>query len=407
MREGQLDDRMGSEPVAGAYPDDGFLDDGFLDDGFLDDGFLDDGFLEEGFLEEGFVEEGFVEEGFVEEGGPGEAFVRDGMLVVPGGVVPTVPADGMPDWPPDVIPVALWPETTLRDALALGVPGAGLARVVAETTDPDAGLLGDLSDDALGDLVVASGRLQSWAAGLQARVVAERAARETNPLAHGSLVGQVTSELVVTEAEASEVVVRAESGADHPTVIAALVAARIDVRKAHTLLRSAAQLTVAERAEAITRFLPHAPRHTWKWLQARMLAFAKDRHGAGETARAEAQRRCVQLDRADNDMGWLTAYLPATDAAAVWGVVDDMAHQLRHTTGEDRTLSQLRADSLTGIVTGRLLPADRFTDTRTTTDPAAGTDPVISAGTTTSTTTGTDPATSTGTTTDPGRPRAR
>ncbi len=153
MREEQLDDRMGSEPVAGAYPDDGFPDDGF------------------------------VEEGFVEEGGPGEAFVRDGMLVVPGGVVPTVPADGMPDWPPDVIPVALWPETTLRDALALGVPGAGLARVVAETTDPDAGLLADLSDDALGDLVVASGRLQSWAAGLQARVVAERAARETNPLA--------------------------------------------------------------------------------------------------------------------------------------------------------------------------------------------------------------------------------
>jgi hypothetical protein len=39
-----------------------------------------------------------------------------------------------------------------------------------------------------------------------------------------------------------------------------------------------------------------------------------------------------------------------------------MARQLRHVTGEDRTLSQLRADSLTGIVTGRLLPADRYTD---------------------------------------------
>jgi hypothetical protein len=61
-------------------------------------------------------------------------------------------------------------------------------------------------------------------------------------------------------------------------------------------------------------------------------------------------------------MGWLSAYLPAVDAAAVWGVVDDMAHQLRHVTGEERTLSQLRADSLTGIVTGRLLPADRYTD---------------------------------------------
>jgi hypothetical protein len=167
---------------------------------------------------------------------------------------------------------------------------------------------------------------------------------------------------MVTETEGTEVVVRAESGAQHPTVIGALLAGRIDVRKAHTLLRSASQLTIAERAEAIARFLPHAPRRTWKWLRARMLAFAKARHGAAEAARAEAQRRAVHLDRAENDMGWLSAYLPATDAAAVWGVVDDMAHQLRHALGEGRTLGQLRADCLTGIVTGRLLPADRFTE---------------------------------------------
>ncbi|PUB27059.1 uncharacterized protein DUF222 [Promicromonospora sp. AC04] len=284
--------------------------------------------------------------------------------------MPEVPVwlDSMPDWPPEVVPVVLWPVETLRQALS-GMPGAQLARVVAEAVGigpgtgatPDGDLLQDLPDDALGDLMVASGRLQSWAAGLQARIVAERAARESHPLAHNSLVGQVTSELVVTEPEATEVVVRAESGAQHPSVITALIAGRIDVRKAHTLLRSASQLTLAERAEAIAKYLPQAPRHTWRWLQARMLAFAKDRHGAGETAKAEAQRRSVQLDRAENDMGWLTAYLPATDAAAVWGVVDDMAHQLRHVTGEDRTLSQLRADSLTGIITGRLLPADRFT----------------------------------------------
>ncbi|GHH78946.1 hypothetical protein GCM10017772_43630 [Promicromonospora soli] len=300
---------------------------------------------------------------------------------------PSVGPDSGPgvglDRPPAGVPVVLWPETVLREALR-GVPGVGLARVVAEAIDLDGNLddapgggpddgggdcagdrgsdvLGDLSDDALGDLVVAAGRLQSWATGMQALVVAERAARETHPLAHNSLVGQVTGELVVTEPEATEVVVRAESGAQHPTVITALLAGRIDARKAHTLLRSATQLTIAERAEAIARFLPQAPHRTWKWLQARMLAFAKNRHGAAETARAEALRRSVQLDRAENDMGWLSAYLPATDAAAVWGVVDDMAHQLRHVTGEDRTLAQLRADSLTGIITGRLLPADRFT----------------------------------------------
>ncbi|MGI5186815.1 HNH endonuclease [Promicromonospora sp. CA-289599] len=293
--------------------------------------------------------------------------------------------DPGPDWPPDTIPVFLWPEEVLRQALR-GAPGPRLARVVAEAIDlagnlgphPEAhadpgvpgdalgtGPLADLSDDALGDLMIASGRLQSWSAGIQARVLAERSTRESHPLAHNSLVGQVTNELVVTEPEASEVVVRAESGTQHPTVIQALLAGRIDARKAHTLLRSAAQLTVAERTEAINRFLPQAPRRTWRWLQARMLTFAKNRHGAAETTNTETARRSVHVDRAENDMGWLSAYLPATDAAAVWGVVDDMAHQLRHTTGEDRTLSQLRADSLTGIVTGRLLPADRLTPTET------------------------------------------
>ncbi|MFD2795030.1 HNH endonuclease [Promicromonospora vindobonensis] len=317
------------------------------------------------------------------DGGVAGALLDDGACrtpddTVPGDLPPDFPPDlepgtgpdAGPDWPPSVVPVVLWPVETLQQALT-GAPGAQLARVVAEAmdrpTDLDPDLLAGLPDDALGDLATACGRLQSWAAGLQARVVAERAARESHALAHASLVAQVTGELVVTETEAGEVVVRAESGAQHPTVITALIAGRIDVRKAHTLLRSAAQLTTTERAEAIDRYLPQAPHRTWKWLQTRMLAFAKTRHSAAQNARAEAERRCVQLDRAENDMGWLTAYLAATDAAAVWGVIDDMAHQLRHVSGEDRTLGQLRADSLTAIITGRLLPAGRFADG---TDPA-------------------------------------
>ncbi|WP_242504594.1 DUF222 domain-containing protein [Promicromonospora panici] len=331
-----------------------------------------------------------LDAGTPHDGIPGELVMHDGRLVrlVPDDAVPDVPDDvlpydvmpdcppdetGAPDWPPDVVPVVFWPVELLRQALA-SAPGTRLAQVVADVVDEDAGLVADLPDDALGDLSVACGRLQSWAAGVQAQVVAERARRETHPLAHSSLVGQVTAELVVTEPEGTEVVVRAESGAQHPSVIQALVAGRIDVRKAHTLLRSASQLTVAERAEAIRRYLPHAPRRTWKWLQRKMLAFAKNRHGAAQTAKAEAARRSVHVDRAENDMGWLSAYLPATDAAAVWGVVDDMAHQLRHATGEDRTLGQLRADSLTGIITGRLLPADRFTHTDTDTDEETDTD---------------------------------
>ncbi|GAA2224878.1 hypothetical protein GCM10010413_18920 [Promicromonospora sukumoe] len=311
-----------------------------------------------------------LEDTWSEETIPQDPFPDDYFLGIPD------PPEGVPDWPPDAVPVALWPLEQLRSALNSAY-GAGLARVVAEATDPDAELLADLPDDVLGDLVVACGRLQSWAAGLQARTVGERAGRETSPLAHSSLVAQVTSELVVTGTEASEVVVRGESGVDHPTVINALTTGRIDVKKAHTLLRSAAQLTREERAEAIERYMPQAPFRTWRWLRSKLLAFAKSRHGADETARIAAQHRNVQLDRAENDMGWLSGYLPAADATAVWNVIDDMARQFQRTTGEKRDLGQLRADCLTGIVTGRLVPADRFVEVDEQAGP--GTDDTVGA----------------------------
>ncbi|MFI2364745.1 HNH endonuclease [Promicromonospora sp. NPDC019610] len=387
------------DPAAGTMPDDAWLAGLFAEgDALFGDGGhrrvpdIPDGRDSYGRASDGLASDGWVPDGWVPDGWVSGSAASGGRA-------------------------ALWPDESLRRALG-GAPGAELAWVVAASTGIGAassdgedggsagalpagcaaigdgsgrlvGLSGDvlaeqpgdasaeqpgdasaeqpgdalaeLSDDALADLMSACARLQSWAAGVQALAVAERAARETSPLAHSSLVGQVTAELVITQAEGPEVVVRAESGAEHPTVIAALVQGRIDVRKAHTLLRSAADLTVAERGEAITRYLPQAPYRTWRWLRNKLLAFAKARHGAEETARAAAEHRNVQIDRSDNDMGWVSAYLPAVDAAAVWGVVDDLAHQLRYTAGEERTLGQLRADCLTGIVTGRLLPGDRFT----------------------------------------------
>lgn len=52
----------------------------------------------------------------------------------------TPPDPGMvPDWPPEVVPVAFWPEDVLRRALQ-DAPGARLARVVAEALDVDGNL---------------------------------------------------------------------------------------------------------------------------------------------------------------------------------------------------------------------------------------------------------------------------
>ncbi|MFE7507276.1 HNH endonuclease, partial [Promicromonospora sp. NPDC057488] len=118
---------------------------------------------------------------------------------------------GLRDSAADFGPVALWPDEVLQEALT-EAPGAELARVVAEFTGLGAASHGDagaalaeepdvegglrsvavadgparltaLSDDMLGELAAACSRLQSWAAGVQAHVVAERAGRETSPLA--------------------------------------------------------------------------------------------------------------------------------------------------------------------------------------------------------------------------------
>src|SRR5690606_16018614 len=161
----------------------------------------------------------------VRRNGVGRGVLGTGWVRMRASVVEPVAGRGpeTPDLPPSDLPVVLWPAPFLRAALA-GTRGAALARLVADAVDLEghalggaveadgagAGTLPDLPDDALADLVVACGRVQSWAAGVQARVVAERAARESHPLAHSSLVAQVSGELAVTGAEASDVVVRGE-----------------------------------------------------------------------------------------------------------------------------------------------------------------------------------------------------
>jgi hypothetical protein len=129
----------------------------------------------------------------------------------------------------------------------------------------------------------------------------------------------------------------------------------IDVVKADILLRSGNPLTTEEREEAITLYLPQAPEHTRRWLQNRMNAFATRLKGSTETTKHAMTRRAVFLDPADNTMAWLSAHLPAADAAAVWDAVEQAAHALRRAPGATRTLAQARADALVALATGRII----------------------------------------------------
>lgn len=155
--------------------------------------------------------------------------------------------------------------------------------------------------------------------------------------------------------DANKLMARGAGLAEHPQVMDALRVGVIDTAKADILLRSGNPLTTEEREEAITLYLPKAPDRSRGWLREKMNAFANRLKGTLETTRHAMTRRAVYLDPADNTMAWLSAHLPATDAAAVWDAVDTTAHILRRTPGATRTLAQARADALVALATGRVI----------------------------------------------------
>jgi hypothetical protein len=59
----------------------------------------------------------------------------------------------------------------------------------------------------------------------------------------------------------------------------------------------------------------------------------------------------VWIDPAPDQMAWLTALLPATDAARVWARLDDLSRRTVRAPRDARTLAQVRADTLTDLVT--------------------------------------------------------
>ncbi|MEH3034220.1 MAG: DUF222 domain-containing protein [Aeromicrobium erythreum] len=84
---------------------------------------------------------------------------------------------------------------------------------------------------------------------------------------------------------------------------------------------------------------------------------------ATERAEVERDRRHVQVHQVDDSMAWLTAYLPAHQAAAIASRLRRRVRRMRR-EGDSRTLEQLRADLLADAAMGA--------------DPAApASDPVI------------------------------
>ncbi|MFI2487486.1 HNH endonuclease [Promicromonospora kroppenstedtii] len=231
--------------------------------------------------------------------------------------------------------------------------GAALVAVLADVEVADAG------DGELVDVAARWQEVISWATAMQSRAAGEIARRRGWTEEHTTAAAEVSARLRVPQTDANKLMARGSGLAEHPQVMDALHQAQIDVAKADILLRSGNPLTVEERDRAITLYLPQAPDRTRRWLRDKMNQYATRLHGTAEVVRQAMTRRAVYLDPADNSMAWISANLPATDAAAVWDAIDTAAHVIRRTPGTTRTLAQARADAFVAITTGRVVVPPR------------------------------------------------
>ena len=235
--------------------------------------------------------------------------------------------------------------------------------------------LGALIDD-----VVAIGRAMAALAAAQAvaidaaRVCSERelgGSAFSPALTRRSLVAELACALRIPASTAASLLESSRALVhDLPDTLSALAAGRIGYRHAVILVTETTGLS-AEAASRLEReALPSADRLTASQFERKTRRLRERIEPESITARHERSvaDRAVRFDPARDGMGWLSAYLPSSDALGIYNQVTDRAIALQG-PAEPRTLTQLRADVFRDLL---LDPAG--------TDPA-GTDPA-----------GTDPA---------------
>ncbi|TAP43672.1 HNH endonuclease signature motif containing protein [Arthrobacter sp. S39] len=277
----------------------------------------------------------------------------------------------------------------LADCVRRGVgsPGSGVSG--SGGSDP----LREQADACLDGLGV-SARVGAMVAGLTVRLVSgfadkseAMAAPATSPGQHTAqemgVVSEVACALTVSERSASALLAQSrELSTTLPLTLAALHSGNISWQHARVMVDETASLDPAGAAALEAHFLdPDAP-HPARWCPAGDMVPSRFRHKARtwrerhHPVSIEVRHAKSFLDRRleyapDRDgMAWLSANLPADQAAGIWNGVTATARALQGPT-EDRTLTQLRAD-----VAAKLLLSAGFTTSNPTagsTDAVAGT----------------------------------
>ena len=133
-----------------------------------------------------------------------------------------------------------------------------------------------------------------------------------------------------------------------PKVWAAFREGQLDEARVRSIARTLAKLEREESHEQLdVQVLDWAPGRTVGELQAWLRRFVArvEADLAVERAETERSRRFVRVEQADDSMAWLTAYLPAHEAAGIMSRLRKQA-RTRRLEGDERTLEQLKADLL-------------------------------------------------------------
>ena len=206
-----------------------------------------------------------------------------------------------------------------------------------------------MDDEAVVEGIAAWERVSAWAAGQQARWVAELSARASSGSAVDRVTDEIATRLGVTRRAAEVKVELAVGLRRHPELAAALRDGWLSARKAEVLLHDTEHLPRALADAVIARVLATADERTVPQLRAdvRAAELALDAEAAA-ARHAEARRdRCVRLVPAPDAMAWIHALLPAADAATVMTALDGVS--AAREPGDERTADQRRADALAAM----------------------------------------------------------
>ncbi|UZX01642.1 DUF222 domain-containing protein [Arthrobacter sp. CDRTa11] len=258
---------------------------------------------------------------------------------------------------------------------------AGSDQVAASDADAGSDPLRDLAEECLAVMAEAA-RDEARAAARKARAAATyadscrrllppSASLHERSAAEMGMVAEVACVLTISEGTASAFLVQSRQlSTELPRTLTALQAGAISWQHARILCDETTGLGPAGAAAMETHFLdPDAAKASRACLagdltpsrfRARARTWRERHHPVSIETR---HTKCI-LDRRveytpDRDgMAWLSAYLPADQAAAIWEHTTTTARALQSPT-ESRTLTQLRADTLaTALLSGETTTGD-------------------------------------------------